>query len=371
MEREGRRWSEAVSDFGPVSEWREGRDDWLAPPPRFAFDARLVAPQPVIVLHNDVTRMLEHTAAGLRPSVLRRGFECSEDLRAAVVAAGPPCGYVFECLGKAILMAAHFAARGALLSGRELADAATRPRGGHRGHQLSALFGALRADHPDCVRELDAVLSEPFTSVAASAVDAFVARLRYLWQDEARGVQRPLGFDLLTMSLQTAFREARGGESSRRTAPGRDVPTGLDDLMYAAALAVLGRRLAGWRRARPLLDRADEHRGALATVALGGLTVAFVGIVFLADRWAGVETGSVLFHPRGLAASLRIVLYSLRVAMGGLAVTFFGALIPPGRARAAATPGLAVAALAMIVALPAVLALVFETVDGAHGSGGP
>lgn len=140
--------------------------------------------------------------------------------------------------------------------------------------------------------------------------------------------------------------------------------------MYAVLLAVVGWWVAGRQVARPLVDRAGEHRSALLTIALGGFTVAFVGIVFLADRWADVDTGSGLFYPRGLATSLQIVLSSLSVAMGGLAVTFVGALIPPGRARAAADIGLVVAALAMVVALPAVLVLVFETVDGARGVGG-
>ena len=107
----------------------------------------------------------------------------------------------------------------------------------------------------------------------------------------------------------------------------------------------------------------------LLTVALGGLTVGFVGLVFLADRWAAVDTGTGLFYPRGLAASLQIVLYSLRVAMGALAVAFLGAFASPGRVRTATAVGLAVAALAMVAMLPAVLVLVFETVAGARGAG--
>lgn len=137
--------------------------------------------------------------------------------------------------------------------------------------------------------------------------------------------------------------------------------------MYAAALGIAGWWVAGRERARPLADRAGEHRGALLTIAFGGLAVAFVGIVFLADRWADVDTGSGLFYPGGLAVSLQIVLYSLRVAMGGLAAAFVGGLAPPGRARAAAAVVLAVSALAMVVALPAVLVLVFETVSGVRG----
>lgn len=192
-------------------------------------------PQPLVLLHNDVTRMLEHTTAGLRSSILRRGFEPREDLRAAVVAAGPPCGYVFECLGKAILLAAHFVAHGALLSGRELADLATQRDGGYPGHQLSALFGVLQGDHPDCVGELNTVLSEPFTNVAASVVDAFVARLRYLWQDEARGVRKPLDFDKLTMDLQSTYLATRGGESARRPASTGDALAGLDSFLSGFA----------------------------------------------------------------------------------------------------------------------------------------
>ena len=45
-----------------------------------------------------------------------------------------------------------------------------------------------------------------------------------------------------------------------------------------------------------------------------------------------------------------------------------GVLVPPERARPWAL-GLAVAAMAMVVALPAVLVLVFEVVDDALGAG--
>ena len=139
--------------------------------------------------------------------------------------------------------------------------------------------------------------------------------------------------------------------------------------VYACLVGLFGWWLAGRRWATPLADRAVEQRGVLLTVALGGLTVGFVALVFLADKWAAVDTGTGLFYPRGLAASLQIVLYSLRVAMGALAVTFLGAFASPGRARSAAAVGCAVAALAMVAALPAVLVLVFEIVDGARGAG--
>ena len=132
--------------------------------------------------------------------------------------------------------------------------------------------------------------------------------------------------------------------------------------MYAALLGLFGWWVAGRRCSMQLADRAGEHRGALLTILLGGLTVAFVGIVFLADRWADVDAGAGLFYSLDLDVSLQIVLYSLRVAMGGLAVTFLGAFAPPGRARTAAAAVLALSALAMVVALPAVLVLVFETV---------
>jgi len=137
--------------------------------------------------------------------------------------------------------------------------------------------------------------------------------------------------------------------------------------MYAALLGGIGWWVAGRGRSKRLAERAGKHCGALLTIALGGLTVAFVGIVFLADRWADVDAGSGLFYSPDLDVSLQIVLYTLRVAMGGLAVTFLGAFAPPGRARTAAAAVLALSALAMVVALPAVVVLVFETVPAVRG----
>ena len=139
--------------------------------------------------------------------------------------------------------------------------------------------------------------------------------------------------------------------------------------VWILLVGVVGWWLAGRRLATPLVGRAVEQRGALFTVALGGLAVAFVGMVFLADRWADVDPGSGLFFTRGLAASFQVVFHLLHLAMGALAVAFFGLFASPGRVWRAAAVGLAVAALAMVGVLPAVLVLVFETVDGVRGAG--
>ena len=139
--------------------------------------------------------------------------------------------------------------------------------------------------------------------------------------------------------------------------------------VWTFLVGVVGWWLAGRRLATPLVDRAVEQRGVLFTVALGGLAVAFVGMVFLADRWADLDPDPGLFFTRGLAASFQVVFHLLHLAMGALAVAFFGLFASPGRVRRAAAVGLAVAALAVVAVLPAVLVLVFETVESARGAG--
>ena len=224
------RWAADEVDWGLPEEWKEGQDGVLLPPARFAFDGRLVRPQPTIVLHNDVTRMLEFAAGGARAPIGRRGFTWPEDFRAVVLASAPSAGYAFECLGKAVLLAAHFTMHGSLLETRDLKKAASRPRGRISGHDLLALFATLRSEYPTCVAELHAALGDPFTLAAAGLVDAFIARLRYFWVDEVRGAPSFVGFDTHLMDLQVPLLlgagarqryrrndRRRGGEPGRST----------------------------------------------------------------------------------------------------------------------------------------------------------
>ena len=192
------RQSDAAED--PSAEWRR----------LLAFDATVAHPHPVVVLHTDVTRMIEYAAAGAGSPLKRRGFTFPDDLRAAVVAAAPGAGYAFECLGKATYMAAQYASSGNLLSDAELAAAATG-NDGFRGHQLLVLFENLSAHWPQCVPELRRVLGDPLSRAAVHAVDAFIRRWRYHWQDEVRSNPDLTSFDSFVFALHNVYYEVHGG----------------------------------------------------------------------------------------------------------------------------------------------------------------
>ena len=170
-------------------------------------------PHPVVVLHDDLTRMIEYVANGASSPLHRRGFMFPEDLRAAVVAAAPGAGYAFECLGKAAFMAAEYGSSGSsgsLVRDGELAGAATGGDG-FRGHQLLALFENLSGRWPQCVPELRSVLDDRFSLATVEAVDAFVRRWRYHWQDEVRMDPEFTGFDLFVSHLHLVYYEIHGG----------------------------------------------------------------------------------------------------------------------------------------------------------------
>lgn len=249
------RWAAEEIDWGPPEEWEEAGDGFLLPPARFAFDGRLVHPQPVVVLHNDVTRMVEFAAGGVRSPIGRRGFTWPEDFRAVVLASAPSAGYAFECLGKAVLLAAHFATCGSLLETKDLKKAASRRGGGISGQNLLALFATLQREHLKCVPELHATVGDPFTLAAAGLVDAFIARLRYFWVDEVRGAPDFVGFDMHLMELQSVYFSGpeRGGGPGGTPAEAMASLDGLLSAFADALIKIYFALTAGlWRATRPL-----------------------------------------------------------------------------------------------------------------------
>ena len=276
------RWAADEIDWGMPEEWEEGRDGFLLPPARFAFDGRFVRPQPTVVLHNDVTRMLEFAAGGARSPIGRRGFTWPEDFRAVVLASASSAGYAFECLGKAVLLAAHFTTHGSLPETKDLKEAASRQGGRISGHNLLALFATLRREYPTCVAELHAALGDPFTLAAAGLVDAFIARLRYFWVDEVRGAPSFVGFDTYLMELQSVYVSGRvSGSGTGGTAA--DGMANLDGLLseFADALIKIYFALTAglWRATRPLPYFPSATLLANASKAFPAETEFLLGVV--------------------------------------------------------------------------------------------